>query len=30
MANPLSWLLLSLPVYLFARGRFVDYLSLAK
>lgn len=30
MANPLSWVLLLVPAYLFAKGRFVDYLVLAK
>ncbi len=27
--NSFSWVLLSLPVFLLAKGRFVDYLKLA-
>lgn len=30
MGNPLSWLLLAFPVYLFARGQFVNFLGFAK
>jgi hypothetical protein len=26
--NPLGWVLLAFPVYLFRNGRFVDYLNL--
>lgn len=28
--NPLFWVLLSYPAYLFAQGRFVDYLRMMR